>query len=505
MNIFYKYAVLFFPLILAGQEWVQLSSYPGPGRHHPITFSNNQFGFVMAGQNSSGEYLEDVYKYNPINNEWSQVSNFPGGPRGYGYGVSNNTHAFVGFGKYQNQYPTDWWRYDLENDNWVELTPFPGQGRNHPAMILLDNKIYVGMGSTNQNFGDWWEYNIESDSWSEKSYFDYGDRHHPYYFSASNKIFVGFGHGNSQNGSMTIYNDFYEYDHENDNWIEINNFEGEGRVAGTQFSFEGKGYILSGDGDNHGPLDYGEFWQYDAINNIWNELTPHPGGARWAPGTFVINCDVYLTSGFEQDSNTMHNDLLKFNLDENCSCSNYPMFENYYYNDELNYLPNCDVSHDLELESGWSLISTYIIPNENNLEEIFSENIDNIYIIKDSNGNVFWPEFGINEIDSLKVGLGYQVKITNDDTLKIIGQPSPLSSIINLNEGWNIIGCLSPTNINIDLAFQNFISNVEILKDSWGNAFWPTYNLNNVGNLAAGQAYQIKTNDSIPFFFNITD
>ena len=180
-------------------------------------------------------------------------------------------------------------------------------------------------------------------------------------------------------------------------------------------------------------------------------------------------------------------------------------FENYYYNDELSYLPNCNVSHEIELESGWSLVSTYITPNENNLEEIFSDNIDNIYIIKDGNGNVFWPEFGINEIDSLKIGLGYQIKMTNNDTLKIIGQPSPLSSIINLNEGWNIIGCLSPTDINIDIAFQNFISDIEILKDSWGNAFWPTYNLNNVGNLAAGQAYQIKMNDSTPLFFTITD
>ena len=106
----------------------------------------------------------------------------------------------------------------------------------------------------------------------------------------------------------------FEYDHENDNWIEINNFEGEGRVAGTQFSFEGKGYILNDDGDNHGPLDYG-VWQYDAINNIWKDTTP--GGARWAWNICNRNCDVYLTSGFEQDSNTMHNDLLKFNLDEN--------------------------------------------------------------------------------------------------------------------------------------------------------------------------------------------
>ena len=30
-------------------------------------------------------------------------------------------------------------------------------------------------------------------------------------------------------------------------------------MAGTQFSYEGKGYVLSGDGDDHNPLSAGEF------------------------------------------------------------------------------------------------------------------------------------------------------------------------------------------------------------------------------------------------------
>ena len=73
----------------------------------------------------------------------------------------------------------------------------------------------------------------------------------------------------------------------------LNNFPSEGRVAGTQFSFAGKGYIY-GDGDDHGPLDSGEIWEYDPDFDNWTQLTSHPGGARWAPGSFVIDCDVYL-------------------------------------------------------------------------------------------------------------------------------------------------------------------------------------------------------------------
>ena len=50
-------------------------------------------------------------------------------------------------------------------DNWLI---FPSAGRSHPALILVDDKVYVGLGSNTANLGDWWEYDIPSDSWSQK-------------------------------------------------------------------------------------------------------------------------------------------------------------------------------------------------------------------------------------------------------------------------------------------------------------------------------------------------
>ena len=53
----------FISLISFAQNWQSLASYNGDSRHHPITFSNDRFGFVIAGQNSFGEYLEDSYRF----------------------------------------------------------------------------------------------------------------------------------------------------------------------------------------------------------------------------------------------------------------------------------------------------------------------------------------------------------------------------------------------------------------------------------------------------------
>ena len=306
---------------LLAQNWQSSPSYGADSRHHPITFSSDRYGFVMAGQNATGEYLEDAYRFDAQTETWEQIDNFPGGPRGYAYGVSNNTTAYVGFGKFNSDYPTDWWAYDIPSNQWTQLANFPSAGRSHPALILVNDKVYVGLGSNTSNLGDWWEYDIPSDTWSQKADFDFGDRHHPFYFGIDGIPYVGFGHGNSINGALNVYNDFYKYDATTDSWITLNEFPSEGRVAGTQFSYNGKGYILSGDGDDHGPLDNGELWEYIPQTDSWLQLESHPGNSRWAPGCFIINCDLYLTSGYDRINQIYFNDLIKFKLGEDCGCT----------------------------------------------------------------------------------------------------------------------------------------------------------------------------------------
>jgi hypothetical protein len=147
------------------QTWNQVSNFISSGRHHPITFGNDDFGFVM-----SGSYLEDVYKYDKVNDTWTQLQDIPFSGRGYSYGVSNGDKAYMGFGSTSNNtFPTDWWEYDMDNDSWIQLANFPGDGRQHPAMIVVNDNIYMGCGGNgNGNLGDWWEYNITLDTWTQK-------------------------------------------------------------------------------------------------------------------------------------------------------------------------------------------------------------------------------------------------------------------------------------------------------------------------------------------------
>lgn len=306
---------------LSAQEWSVIPSYDGESRHHPITFSNDRYGFVIAGQNGIGEYLSDVHRFDSFTNSWEQLEDFPGGPRGFAYGVASGNNAYIGFGRNSSGYPNDFWKYDMENDIWTQLADFSGAGRIHPALVIVNESVYVGLGGNSfGNLGDWWEYSIENDEWTEKAYFDFGDRHHPFYFGLGDYPYVGFGHGNSLGSGYNIYNDFYKYDPLIDEWIELSEFPSEGRVAGTQFSFNGKGYVLSGDGDDHSTLDSGELWEYNPETDSWTQLESHLGNSRWAPGCFVIGCNLYFTSGLDRQSGIYYNDMMTTVIGDVCGC-----------------------------------------------------------------------------------------------------------------------------------------------------------------------------------------
>ena len=303
------FSTLYITLIVttSAQTWTEVSSLPNnaSSRNNPVTFSLNGYGYVATGyynQNRELRYLNDVLKYDPNSDEWTTLDTFPGPARGFSYGVTTGGKAYMGFGLtsqfdsarmgYVSAYLDDLWSFDPETEEWKELASCPCEPRYHPAFIATEDKLFVGLGSSGiGNLRDWWEYDIATDTWSEKPKFPGVKRHHPYFFGIDSLVYAGFGHG------AGIYKDFYAYNPKTEDWTRISDLPAEGRVAGTQFTYDGKGYALSGQGEDHLNLDKGEFWEYDATLDQWTDLPAHPGTGRWAPGSFLIGDTLYLTSG----------------------------------------------------------------------------------------------------------------------------------------------------------------------------------------------------------------
>ena len=156
----------------------------------------------------------------------------------------------------------------------------------------------------------------------------------------------------------------------------------------------------------------------------------------------------------------------------------------------------------IQLESGWSLFSTYLLPEDDNLETVFNNIVNEVIIIKDENGNVYWPEFGLNSIGSINPGDAYQIKMNQSAVLIINGNPLNCYSDLEINTGWNFIGYTDTTSSNLEQQFESILDNLIIIKDGSGNVYWPLYSINTIGMLNPGEGYQIKASSDLIFNYN---
>ena len=150
-------------------------------------------------------------------------------------------------------------------------------------------------------------------------------------------------------------------------------------------------------------------------------------------------------------------------------------------------------SQYINLIEGWSYFSTYLRTLEPSLDSVFQEIFDDLIIIKDGNGNIYMPQWGINLIDTLSIYEGYQVKVDSCSLLAIEGIPVNKDTVkLILNQGWSIIGYLNQFVAPIDYVLDAILPSVYIVKDQDGVVFWPQYGVSLLSELKPGQGYHIK-------------
>lgn len=309
MKIYVLLSCLFISTQLLAQSWTPVANIPG-GVHHPVTWGLQGMGYAVSGTDANNAPTDNVYQYNPTTDSWITLSDFPGSPRSFAIGTVYKGIGYIGFGASSLSLLRDLWSYNPLTGQWNILAPCPCAGRRHPSFVAVNDAIYVGLGDGAQgNYKDWWKYDILTNSWSQLPDLPGPPRHHPFQFVVNDQVFAGLGHGGN-----TIYKDWYRLDPVTDTWTQMADFPGEARVAGTQFDHAEKGYVLSGDGDNHSFMATGEFWEYDDITDSWNQLTPHPGRSRWAPGSFIINDEVYFIGGLDRSSQVLRTSAYKYKL-----------------------------------------------------------------------------------------------------------------------------------------------------------------------------------------------
>ncbi len=152
----------------------------------------------------------------------------------------------------------------------------------------------------------------------------------------------------------------------------------------------------------------------------------------------------------------------------------------------------CVRIYDIPLDEGWNLISSYVNPTDPDILQVFKPIKDLTIIVKNGDGDVAIPLDSINQIEDWNVREGFRVKVKTDTILPIVGTRVPSNMPIPLGAGWQIIAYLRESPMAAPNALAGIANTLIVAKNNAGKVFVPAFNINDIGNMAGGQGYDVK-------------
>ncbi|MFZ4707276.1 MAG: T9SS type A sorting domain-containing protein [Bacteroidales bacterium] len=147
-------------------------------------------------------------------------------------------------------------------------------------------------------------------------------------------------------------------------------------------------------------------------------------------------------------------------------------------------------SMQIQLDQGWSGISSYLQPNNPDMYAVFAPVINKVIIVADQ-FDVFWPSQNINTLADWSVAKGYKVKMNTADTLIISGKIQYPSSSFSIPDDWSYLPVNSVCPVNIAEIFMS-LQSVTLIKEIAGSrVYWPEQQVYSLQWLVPGEAYEI--------------
>jgi hypothetical protein len=145
----------------------------------------------------------------------------------------------------------------------------------------------------------------------------------------------------------------------------------------------------------------------------------------------------------------------------------------------------------LPLRQGWSMVSSWLEPQETNMDVLNQQLDGNLLIAKNGIGEFYIPGHPSSNMTEWDYSCGKILYMTNADTLMLVGprikgEEHPLF----LNTGWTMIPYYSKYESEIETTFS-MLNRLILAKDVFGNAFIPFYGVDQIGTLKPGYAYWV--------------
>jgi len=100
---------------------------------------------------------------------------------------------------------------------------------------------------------------------------------------------------------------------------------------------------------------------------------------------------------------------------------------------------------ETEVALTWNLISLPLIPEDNDIDAVFGDDIDGAYFVYG-----YRQEEGYTRPDTVSLGKGYWFFTSEEANIDVTGEARIIADTLDLDQGWNLIGDPFPMEISID-------------------------------------------------------
>jgi hypothetical protein len=272
-------------------QWASRTAFPQQGETiNTAIFSTQGKAFVMFGQITSGEALQDAafYEFDPASNSWTPKTI---------YDKSFTPISFVSWGSTSGKgfvlepFGGDLHGYDVTTDSWsTKKSPYTiDNGDEYPVFAFnIGDDGYVMLSDNNL-----WKYNIADDSWTNQGLFA-GE------LNFSKEIY---GLATSTMGYLGNGSNLWEFDPASKQWTQKATvstqtflmFATGNHVYAADYSTEGKG-----------------LWEFNAGNNSWTRTASLLGNPRYAPLFFSVGNKGYVGAGSQTSNDQPLKDFFEY-------------------------------------------------------------------------------------------------------------------------------------------------------------------------------------------------
>ena len=241
-----------------------------------------------------------------IGQQWEDLTDFPGTARDDAAAFSISERAYFGTGMEVGWGLTnDWWKYDFTTPGQY-MTPVPSLPATPRQYCSTFQEVGAGylFGGLDANgpLNEMWQFSEGPNSWTQRASLPGAGRYACATFNTWNLLYVV---GGMLAGGIPT-NECWSYDRNTDLWTEVAPFPGIARHRASSFSSSVSGYVVGGADSAFNALS--DAWRYDQVSDQWLPIAPLPE-ARY--GADAISPEQTLVGGVSNDS-TFHANAFQY-------------------------------------------------------------------------------------------------------------------------------------------------------------------------------------------------